>query len=57
MSTTAPAFFGVNVKSGLLAAARWTNSATDAQSIRVDGENSALGAGSGSGGTGNSCSP
>ena len=57
MSTTASAFFAVSVKSGRAAAARCTKRAIDAHSISVAGAETASSAGSGSGGTGNSCSP
>ncbi len=43
ISTTASAFFGVSAKSGLPAAARWTNSAIDAHCISVDGREERLG--------------
>ena len=52
ISATAPAFFGDSAKSGLPAAARWTNNAIDAHCISVAGEKAAATPGSGRGGTG-----
>ena len=52
MSTTASAFFALSAKSGRPAAARWTNSAIDGDSISTDGDAGGPAAGSGSGGTG-----
>ena len=55
-SPTAAPFADVSVKSGRTAIARSTNSLTASDAISVAGSSTPA-AGSGSGGTGNSCSP